>query len=165
MLKKAILCGAVAALLAGAAPMLQAQAQGFMLDPTNSSSNRGGSREAQPAYKGGVLIPHVPQNKNNYGSATRYRQQEQQQTGPIGYGNIRDRAGQSDLYGKNIGLSPKDKAQNERMARIKAYQDKRKAENAVRSKEYQEKRAAERQAMLAAQKEKEAYKDSKWAPK
>ena len=167
MLKKVLLCGAVAALLAGTAPVLQAQAQGFVLDPTNSRSNTSSSRDAQPAYKGGVLVPYAPSDSSAYGGRTRYRQQQQQPTGPIGYGNPKDRAGASvspGLYGKNVGLSPEDSAQKERMDRIKSYKDKRKAENAVRYKEYNEKRMAERQAMLEAQKERDAYKNSKLDP-
>jgi len=166
MLKRMILCGAVAALLAVTAPAFHAQAQGFMLDPTKKQSNTtGGSREAKPAYKGGVVVPYVPQNsKNSYGSRTNYRQQAKKPTGPINYGTVRERAGQSvspGLYGTNVGLSPEDKAQNERMARIKAHQEKSKAKSAARTKSYIEKRAAERQAMLEAKRNAETYGGSK----
>ena len=161
MLKRLILCGAVAALLAGTAPVLHAQAQGFMLDPTNSGSKTtGSSREAQPAYKGGVLVPYAAPNSQNSYTRPNYRQQEQKPPAPISYGVTKGRAGQAvspGLYGTDVGLSPEEKAQNDRMARIKAHQAKRKAESSARNQAYNEKRAAEREAMLEAQKEADAY--------
>lgn len=154
MFKKIILCGAVTAFLVCTAPILYAQAQGFMLDPNNRSGQA--SRDAKPAYKGGVVVS--PGNsKDSYGSQTRYRQQDRQPTGPISYGTQKQRAGQSGssglYYGNNAGLSPEENAQQERMARIKAYQAKNKAKSAARIEEYNAKRMAERQAMLAAREE------------
>lgn len=155
MLKQIILCGAFAALLVGMLSIPGAQAQGFILDPNNSRKNAGSSRDAQPAYKGGVVVPYVSQDsKGAYGSQSSYRRQEQKTTQPIGYGTMRERAGQAvspGIYGKDVGLNPEEKAQKDRMARIKAHQEKRKAENAVRAQAYREKRAAERQAMLEAE--------------
>ena len=159
MLRKMIICGAVAALLAGMTPVLSTPAQGFVLDPTNSSKNAQGSREAQPAYKGGVVVPYSDSNRGQYGTYNRTptrTRQPAQPTGPIGYGTMKQRAGQAvspGLYGNNVGLSPEEQAQQERLARMKAFKDKRKAENAVRAKEYNDKRAAKRQAMMEASSE------------
>ncbi|TNE30688.1 MAG: hypothetical protein EP349_04930, partial [Alphaproteobacteria bacterium] len=95
MVKKAILCGAVAVLLAGTAPMLGAKAQSFVLDPNKTTSQS--SRDAKPVYGGGVVVPYnADNNRSQYGSYNRSQtrtRQQQQQTGPISYGAPRDNKG------------------------------------------------------------------------
>ena len=150
MLKKAVFCGAMVVLLAGAMPVSKAKAQSFVLDPNNTSGQS--SRDAKPAYKGGVVVPYNPDSgRSNYNrrQARTSQQQQQQQTGPISYGAVRNRNGSTgDIY--NGYNNPE--GENARRVRTPDHEERLQAHRA-RQKARAEKREQEARARGAAQME------------
>lgn len=163
MVKNAILCSAVAVLLAGTAPVLSAKAQSFVLDPNKTSSQS--SREAKPVYGGGVVVPYNPDSgRSQYGSynrsQTRTRQQQQQQTGPISYGAPRDNKGGAGNIYNGYNNPEEDKTARKRTpdheARLLAYRERQKAHKLEREQKIRERAAAQAEAMARAKEEYDA---------
>lgn len=162
MLKKMVLCGAVALLLIGAVSVSDMKAQSFVLDPNNTTSNN--SRDVKPAYKGGVVVPYNPDNGGQYGhynQTQRTRSPQQQQTGPISYGVVRDSGRTGNIYnGYGVNQPEQERTGRTRApdheARYQALKERQKARDAERTKKMQERAAAQKEAMLRAKEEYEA---------
>lgn len=158
MLRKTILCGAVAMLIAGTVSVLSVNAQSFVLDPNNTSQQ---SREAKPAYKGGVVVPYNPENnRTQYGSYKRTQTQTrqlQQKTGPISYGAVQSKKGVAgNIY--NGYSNPEDEKTSrirtpDHEARLLAYRERQKANAIKREQKMRERRTAETEAMQRAEEE------------
>lgn len=163
MLKKAILCGAVAALLAGVAPVLSAKAQSFVLDPNKASGQS--SRDAKPIYKGGVVVPYNPESssRSQYGNYNRTQtrtRQQQQPTGPISYGAAQDKKGSVGNIYTGYATPEEEKTGRTRTpdheARLLAHRERQKARVAEREQKMRERRAAQEEAMVRAKEEYDA---------
>jgi hypothetical protein len=160
MVKKAILCGAVAVLLAGTAPVLSAKAQSFVLDPNNNAP-RQYSRDAKPAYGGGVIVPYNPDSsRSSYQRSQTRTRQQQQQTGPISYGAPRDNKGGAGSIYNGYSNSEEEKAARKRTpdheARLLAYRERQKAHKIEREQKIRERAAAQEEAMARAKEEYDA---------
>lgn len=158
MLKKSMLCGAMALFLSAAPHALPAQAQGFILksDSNNGSSatsRRGTTTRATPAYKGGVTVPFNPDERSkaaqrrydNYNSYNRQRAvQRKTNSAPIPYGRSTSKtSGPGYLAGKN----PEDMTPEEiRQMRKKEYQERRAAKNEKKRMQYEQRKHNEKMA-------------------